>query len=102
MKTRSLRKEIRSNSYMQKPEWSLSTAAKVGDTFRARLLEYHLFGDIRRKEEEMLFWRSFSQSKPKYEATLLHFSYPASIKSVFFFIVTILLGRRNKMMSPHT
>lgn len=57
MKTRSLRKEIRSNSYMEKPEWSLSTAAKVGDAFRTRRLENHLYGDIRRREEEMLFWR---------------------------------------------
>lgn len=56
MKTRSLRKEIHSKSYMQKPECSLSTT-KVGGTFRTRLLENHLSRDIRRREEKTLFSR---------------------------------------------
>jgi len=51
MKTRSFRKEICSNSYLQKPEWSLLTAAKVGGAFRARLLENPLYRDIGRRGE---------------------------------------------------
>lgn len=49
------KKKLCSNSYMQKPEWSLFPIARVGDAFKTRLFENHRCGDIGKEEE--VFWR---------------------------------------------
>lgn len=88
------------NSDTQKPEWSLSAAAKGGEASRAGLLENHLYGDIRRGGDAVLE-AHFHKASP--DMRLVYFILTMLLlSSTYFFIVIILSGRKIKMMRPHT